>query len=75
MYGWITNYISATGLFLNNSWPADVHIIGKDILRFHAVYWQHFDGSQSAITENNFWSVGYCQGRENVKSKEIFLIQ
>ncbi len=24
---------------INNGWPADIHIIGKDILRFHAVYW------------------------------------
>ena len=24
---------------INNGWPADVHLIGKDILRFHAVYW------------------------------------
>ena len=47
IYVWcdaLTNYISALG-FANNSdlfqrfWPADVHCIGKDILRFHAVYW------------------------------------
>ena len=25
-----------------NFWPADVHMIGKDILRFHAVYWPAF---------------------------------
>ena len=24
---------------ISKGWPADVHIIGKDILRFHAVYW------------------------------------
>ena len=24
---------------INNGWPADIHLIGKDILRFHAVYW------------------------------------
>ena len=47
MYVWLdalTNYISATNLFENNNeyWPADVHIIGKDILRFHAVYWPAF---------------------------------
>jgi len=24
---------------INGGWPADVHLIGKDILRFHAVYW------------------------------------
>ena len=47
MYVWLdalTNYISATNFFENHNkyWPADVHIIGKDILRFHAVYWPAF---------------------------------
>ena len=47
MYVWLdalTNYISATNFFDNHNeyWPADVHIIGKDILRFHAVYWPAF---------------------------------
>ena len=27
---------------INNSWPADIHLIGKDILRFHAIYWPAF---------------------------------
>lgn len=48
MYVWVdalTNYISGLGGFENDNeryrtfWPADVHLIGKDILRFHAVYW------------------------------------
>src|SRR3989344_4216983 len=48
MYVWaeaLTNYISALGYGsadearFEKFWPADVHIIGKDILRFHAVYW------------------------------------
>ena len=48
-YVWIdalTNYITALGYTLdskselyNKNWPADVHVIGKDILRFHAIYW------------------------------------
>ena len=47
MYVWLdalTNYISAIDFFKddNKFWPADVHIIGKDILRFHAVYWPAF---------------------------------
>ena len=49
MYVWmdaLTNYISAINYFSekddNNFWPADIHIIGKDILRFHAVYWPAF---------------------------------
>ena len=48
IYVWIdalTNYISALGYGSDNQglyqefWPADLHLIGKDILRFHAVYW------------------------------------
>src|SRR3989344_3941819 len=47
IYVWadaLTNYISAIGYKenatqFNKFWPADVHLIGKDILRFHAIYW------------------------------------
>ena len=51
IYVWLdalTNYISAlkypdiSNELYNNFWPADVHIIGKDILRFHAIYWPAF---------------------------------
>ena len=51
VYVWLdalTNYLSALN-FPNvqdknykNFWPADIHIIGKDIIRFHAVYWPAF---------------------------------
>jgi methionyl-tRNA synthetase len=50
MYVWLdalTNYISALG-YPNKSdnfdkfWPAQLHVVGKDILRFHAVYWPAF---------------------------------
>ncbi len=47
MYVWIdalANYLSAIGFPDENNpqwklWPADLHMVGKDILRFHAVYW------------------------------------
>ena len=46
MYVWLdalTNYVTAANFFGEKSfWPADIHIIGKDILRFHAVYWPAF---------------------------------
>ena len=51
MYVWLdalTNYLSALDYpnenndKFKNFWPADLHIIGKDILRFHAVYWPAF---------------------------------
>ena len=51
IYVWLdalTNYISALNFpntedaLYKNFWPANIHIIGKDILRFHAVYWPAF---------------------------------
>ena len=46
MYVWcdaLTNYLTGIGFWRNeewkNYWPADIHIIGKDILRFHAAFW------------------------------------
>ena len=51
MYVWLdalTNYITAVGYpdtecaTYRRYWPADIHMVGKDILRFHAVYWPAF---------------------------------
>ncbi len=51
MYVWLdalTNYITAVGYpdekaeSFRKFWPADLHMVGKDILRFHAVYWPAF---------------------------------
>ena len=51
MYVWLdalTNYISALGYpdanseLYKNFWPANIHMVGKDILRFHAIYWPAF---------------------------------
>jgi methionyl-tRNA synthetase len=50
MYVWLdalTNYITAAGFPDERAenwdyWPADLHVIGKDIVRFHAVYWPAF---------------------------------
>jgi methionyl-tRNA synthetase len=51
MYVWVdalTNYLTGVGFpdteseLFRKYWPADVHVIGKDISRFHAVYWPAF---------------------------------
>ena len=54
VYVWLdalTNYISALGYdageeeqpeLFNKYWPCDVHVIGKDIMRFHSIYWPIF---------------------------------
>ncbi len=68
MYVWLdalTNYLSATG-FPDETprwrfWPADVHLVGKDIIRFHAVYWPAFLMAAGlplprAIVSNGWWT-------------------
>ena len=53
VYVWLdalTNYITKIGYdadgnsseLFNNNWPADLHLIGKDIIRFHTIYWPIF---------------------------------
>ena len=49
MYVWLDalmNYITALGYGTDNKnmdfWPANIHLVGKDILRFHAIYWPAF---------------------------------
>jgi methionyl-tRNA synthetase len=50
IYVWfdaLTNYITAAGFpddtdRFSTIWPADIHLVGKDILRFHAVFWPAF---------------------------------
>lgn len=51
MYVWLdalTNYLTATGFpdvssdMYKTFWPANIHMVGKDIVRFHAVYWPAF---------------------------------
>jgi len=51
MYVWVdalTNYLTAVGYpdtkseIFSKYWPADLHMVGKDIVRFHAVYWPAF---------------------------------
>lgn len=50
MYVWfdaLSNYLTAAGFEsdpqkFENTWPANLHLVGKDILRFHAVYWPAF---------------------------------
>ena len=51
IYVWLdalTNYLSALNYpdtsdkLFKNFWPASLHVIGKDILRFHAIYWPAF---------------------------------
>ena len=71
MYVWVdalTNYITAVGFPDETSplwryWPADVHVIGKDILRFHAVYWPAFLMSAGIEVPKRIFSHGFVLNR------------
>jgi methionyl-tRNA synthetase len=79
MYVWVdalTNYITAAG-FPNEKharwryWPADVHIIGKDIVRFHAVYWPAFLLSAGIELPKRVFAHGFLYNRGEKMSKSV----
>lgn len=79
MYVWVdalTNYITGVG-FPNESdpnwrfWPADVHIIGKDIIRFHAVYWPAFLMSAGLPVPKRVFGHGFVLNRGEKMSKSV----
>lgn len=80
MYVWVdalTNYVTATGL-LNKPvgpradfWPADVHVIGKDIVRFHAVYWPAFLMSAGVDLPKRIFSHGFVLNKGEKMSKSV----
>ena len=78
MYVWVdalTNYITALGYPdedapLWNRWPADLHVIGKDIVRFHAIYWPAFLMSAGLPVPKRVFGHGFLfnQGMKMSKS-------
>jgi methionyl-tRNA synthetase len=79
MYVWVdalTNYITGVG-FPNEGdanwhyWPADVHIIGKDIIRFHAVYWPAFLMSAGIPVQKRVYAHGFLFNRGEKMSKSV----
>lgn len=78
MYVWVdalTNYLSATGWpekgERNKYWPADVHIIGKDIVRFHAIYWPAFLMSAGLPLPKRVFGHGFLFNRGEKMSKSV----
>ncbi len=79
MYVWVdalTNYITGVGFpdetaKLWHYWPADVHVIGKDILRFHAVYWPAFLMSAGIERPKRVFSHGFVLSKGEKMSKSI----
>jgi methionyl-tRNA synthetase len=79
MYVWVdalTNYITGVGFPDESSeiwryWPADVHIIGKDIIRFHAVYWPAFLMSAGVPVPKRVYAHGFLFNRGEKMSKSV----
>jgi len=79
MYVWVdalTNYITGVGFPDENSplwrfWPADLHVIGKDIVRFHAVYWPAFLISAGIAPPKRVYAHGFLFNRGEKMSKSV----
>jgi methionyl-tRNA synthetase len=74
MYVWVdalTNYLTGAGYPGDSSrwWPADLHVIGKDIVRFHAVYWPAFLMSAGLSLPKQVFGHGFLLNRGEKMSK------
>jgi methionyl-tRNA synthetase len=80
IYVWLdalTNYISALNFpntednLYKNFWPADIHVIGKDILRFHTVYWPAFLMAAKLPLPLKIYGHGWILSDERKMSKSL----
>ena len=79
MYVWLdalTNYITGLGYpddteLWRRYWPADVHLIGKDVVRFHAVYWPAFLMSAGIALPKEVYGHGFLLSRGEKMSKSV----
>lgn len=79
MYVWVdalTTYLSGLGYpdpdsEFSRFWPANVHIIGKDIIRFHAVYWPAFLMSAGLPLPRQVFGHGFLLNRGEKMSKSL----
>ena len=80
MYVWVdalTNYLTGVGFpdtestLYQRYWPADLHMIGKDIIRFHAVYWPAFLMSAGIPLPRKVFAHGFLYNRGEKMSKSV----
>ena len=79
MYVWLdalTNYITGVGYpddseLWQRYWPADVHLIGKDVVRFHAIYWPAFLMSAGIELPKMVYGHGFLLTRGEKMSKSV----
>ncbi len=79
MYVWVdalTNYLTGLGYpddtpEMAKFWPADLHLIGKDIVRFHTVYWPAFLMSAGIALPRQVFGHGFLLNRGQKESKSL----
>ncbi len=80
MYVWVdalSNYITALGYpdadapDMKTFWPADLHMIGKDITRFHSIYWPAFLMSLNTPLPKRIYGHGFIYNRGEKMSKSV----
>jgi methionyl-tRNA synthetase len=79
MYVWLdalTNYLTGLGYpddteLWRRYWPANVHLIGKDVVRFHAVYWPAFLMSAGIALPIQVYGHGFLLSRGEKMSKSV----
>jgi len=80
MYVWVdalTNYLTGVGYpdteseLFRRYWPADLHMIGKDIIRFHTVYWPAFLMSAGIDLPRRVFAHGFLLNRGEKMSKSV----
>ena len=80
MYVWVdalTNYITGLGFpdeqneLFKKFWPADLHVIGKDIIRFHTVYWPAFLMSAGLPVQHRVFAHGFLTVDGQKMSKSL----
>jgi len=79
MYVWLdalTNYLTGVGYpdggeVFERFWPADCHLIGKDVVRFHAVYWPAFLMSAGIALPGQIYGHGHLLARGEKMSKSV----
>lgn len=79
MYVWVdalTNYLTGVGFpdddaTFDRYWPADLHVIGKDIIRFHCVYWPAFLMSAGIELPKRVFAHGFLFNKGEKMSKSI----
>ncbi len=79
MYVWLdalTNYVTGVGYpeggeLWEKFWPADLHVIGKDVVRFHAVYWPAFLMSAGIPLPRQVFGHGWLLSRGEKMSKSV----